>query len=138
ALLAFFALLGLAEAALLHLFQQLLELLAQRLLVLLQIVEGVLVAFLTLLTLLTLLALLALLALLPALPPLAALALLALLAAALVLAFAEGAVAQLLLLADHVAELVEHRHHVVVAVLAHLAGARHLQVFQHLLQLVEQ
>ena len=47
----------------------------------------------------------------------------------------EGLVAQLLLLANHVAEFVERLLHVVVAV---LAGPRHLQVFQHLLELFEQ
>ena len=47
-------------------------------------------------------------------------------------------VAQLLLLADHVAELVERGHHVVVAVAVHLlAGPRHLQVLQHLLELLQ-
>ncbi len=52
-----------------------------------------------------------------------------------VLALLEGLVAQLLLLADHVVELVERLLHVVVAA---LAGLRHLQVLQHLLQLIEQ
>ena len=66
-------------------------------------------------------------------------ALTALLIAALLLALPERLVAQILLLADHVAELVERRHHVVVHVVAaRLAGPRHLQVLQHLLQLVEQ
>ena len=57
--------------------------------------------------------------------------------AALVLALAERAVAQLLLLADHVAELVERRLHVVVVVALLAARPRHLQVLQHLLQLLE-
>ena len=74
----------------------------------------------------------ALLALLAALTALALLAALA----ALVLALLEGAVAQLLLAADHVAELVELAHHVVVAVL-HLAGPRHLQVLEHRLQFLQ-
>ena len=52
-----------------------------------------------------------------------------------ILALLEGLVAQLLLLADHVAELVQRLLHVAVA---GLAGLRHLQVFQHLLQLFEQ
>ena len=52
-----------------------------------------------------------------------------------ILALLEGLVAQLLLLADHVAELVQRLLHVAVA---GLAGLRHLQVFQHLLQLLEQ
>ncbi len=52
-----------------------------------------------------------------------------------ILALLEGLVAQLLLLADHVAEFVQRLLHVVVA---GLAGLRHLQVFQHLLQLLEQ
>ena len=60
------------------------------------------------------------------------------LVAPLVLALLEGLVAQLLLLADHVAELVERRHHVVVHVVALLARPRHLQVLEHLLQLFEQ
>src|SRR5262249_596558 len=97
---------------------------AQRLLVLLQVAES-------LLTLLPLLALLTLLTLLPLLSALAALL------AALVLALLERLVAQLLLLADHVAELVERRHHVVV-VLAVLAGLRHLQVAQDVVELLEQ
>src|SRR5947209_2130342 len=63
---------------------------------------------------------------------------LTLLLAPLVLALAERLVAQVLLLADHVAELVERRHHIIVHVVAALlAGTRHLQVFQHLLQLFE-
>src|SRR5437016_1815638 len=51
-----------------------------------------------------------------------------------ILALLEGLVAQLLLLADHVAKFVQRLLHVVVA----LAGLRHLQVFQHLLQLLQQ
>src|SRR5207247_3575899 len=51
-----------------------------------------------------------------------------------ILALLEGLVAQLLLLADHVAKFVQRLLHVAVA----LAGLRHLQVFQHLLQLFEQ
>src|SRR5262249_9760433 len=81
ALLALLTLLVLAEATLLHLFEQLLELVAQRLLVLPQFAKGVRVAALTLF------ALLALLALLAALP---SLALLAALPALLILAFTEG------------------------------------------------
>src|SRR5260370_28983174 len=106
-LLALLALLTLlAElAAPAQLVEQLLELSAQRLLLLLQIAELV-VRFLV-----------ALLALLSALA-----ALLALVAARL-LALPEGAVAQLLLLVDHVAELVERRHVVVLRT----AGLRHLQ-----------
>ena len=51
----------------------------------------------------------------------------------LLLALLEGAVAQILLLTDHVAELVELGHHVVVAIV----GVRrpHLQIFHHLLEL---
>ena len=52
-----------------------------------------------------------------------------------ILALLEGLVAQLLLLADHVAEFVQRLLHVVVAA---LTGLRHLQVFQHLLQLFQQ
>jgi hypothetical protein len=81
----------LAHGALLaQLLHQLLELIAQRLLILAELAH--------------LIALLALLALLAALA-----------VAPLVLALLERAIAQLLLLADHVAELVERRHHVVVA-----------------------
>ena len=54
--------------------------------------------------------------------------------AVLLLPLLEGAVAQILLLADHVAELVELGHHViVVAVVA--VRRRHLQIFHHLLEL---
>src|SRR4029077_10439258 len=80
--------------------------------------------------------LLPLLALLPLLPLLALLAALAAFAALLVLALLERLVAQLSLLADHVAELVERRHHVVVVVAA-LAGLRHLQIAQDVVELVE-
>jgi hypothetical protein len=52
-----------------------------------------------------------------------------------ILPLLEGLVAQLLLLANHVAKLVQRLLHVVVA---GLAGLRHLQILQHLLQLVEQ
>src|ERR1700722_13889393 len=52
-----------------------------------------------------------------------------------ILALFEGLVAQLLLLADHVAEFIQRLLHIAVAGLARL---RHLQVFQHLLQLIEQ
>jgi hypothetical protein len=121
ALLALLTLL-LAEAALLQLLKQLVELLLQRLLLLLQVGHA-------LLALLAFLALLGLLAALTTLPLLSALAL-------LVLTLLEGAVAQLLLLADHVAELVERVVLITIALL--LAGLRHLQVLQHLLKLLEQ
>src|SRR6476646_8831831 len=115
-------LLALAEALLAQLFHQLLELVAQTLLVLPQVAH--------LVALLALLALLPFLTLLTALPPLAV--------TPLVLALLERLVAQLLLLADHVAELIERGHHVVVAVAIHLlAGASHLQVLQHLLELLQ-
>ena len=114
-------------AALAHLLQQLLQLLAQGLLVLPQFAELVRIALLALLPLLALLA------------PAGRAGRAALLVAPLVLALAEGLVAQVLLLADHVAELVERRHHVVVHVVAALlARPGHLQVLQHLLQLFEQ
>src|SRR5215472_3005276 len=80
-------LLALAEALLAQLLHQLLELIAQCLLILAQLAH--LVALLALLTLLALLAALAALAVAP-----------------LVLALLERAIAQLLLLADHVAEFV--------------------------------
>ncbi len=96
---------GLPQATLAQLLEQLVELLAQRLLLIAQLAHALLalplLAFLALLA--GLLALLALLTLLAFLTALAALPLLA----ALVLALLEGAVAQLLLAADHVAELVE-------------------------------
>ena len=113
ALLALLALLArLREALLAQFLEQLAELLAQRLLVLAQIAHLVAVALLALLTLLTALA-------------------------ALILALLEGAVAQLLLPLDHLAELVEHRLHVVVAIALLAAGPGHLQVVEHLAQLVE-
>src|SRR5215471_13018860 len=114
-------LLALAEALLAQLLHQFLELIAQCLLILAQLTH--------LIALLALLALLSLLALLTALPTLAI--------TALVLALLERAIAQLLLLADHVAELVERRHHVIVAVIHLLPGTGHLQVFQHLLQILQ-
>src|SRR6185312_1729723 len=58
--------------------------------------------------------------------------------AAGILPFLVSAIAQLLLLADHVAELVERLIHLVVALIGLCAGARHLQVFEHGLELVEQ
>jgi hypothetical protein len=109
-------LLTLAKAMLAQLLHELFELVAQRALVLLQLAH-----------LVALLALLSLLALLAALSALAT----------LVLTLLERAIAQLLLLADHVAKLVERRHHVVVAI-HRLAGSSHLQVFQHLLQFLQQ
>src|SRR5262249_38879711 len=125
-LLSLLALLVLAEPALAQLLQKLLQLLLQRLLILLQLAE--LLALVALLALLPLL----LLTLLAALPTLLALL------ATLVLALTEGFVAQLLLLADHVAEFVERRHHVVAVVAVHLAGTCGLQVLQDRLQLLEQ
>ena len=105
AALAFLAALARTHAALGELFLQFLQAVAQALLVLLQVAH-------------VLLALLAAHAIAPR-----------------ILALLVGLVAQLLLLADHVAELVQRLLHVVVAA---LAGLRHLQVFQHLLQLFEQ
>ena len=105
ALLALLAALALPHAALGQFLLQLLEPVAQALLILLQVAHA-------------LVALLAALAVAPR-----------------ILAFLVGLVAQLLLLADHVAELVQRLLHVAVA---GLAGLRHLQVFQHLLQLLEQ
>src|SRR3954454_3597312 len=96
ALLAFLALGALAHAAPCQLLLQFAQAVAQALLVLLQFAH-VLVALLV-----------------------AAHAV-----AAVVLALLEGLVAQLLLLADHVAELVQRLLHLLVAV---LAGPRHLQV----------
>src|SRR5438270_10980113 len=86
-------LLALPEPAFAQLFHQFLELIAQGLLAFPQLSH--------LIAGLTLLALLSVLSLLSALPALAV--------AALVLALLKGAVAQLLLLADHVAELVQRR-----------------------------
>src|SRR5262249_46083798 len=101
------------ETALLPLLQQFLGLLLQLALTLLELAERILARRLPWLSALT-----------------AALT-------ALLLALAERAIAQLLLLADHVAELIERRHHVVVGV--HVAARpRHLQVLEHLLQFVEQ
>src|SRR5215469_10279216 len=111
-------LLALAEALLAQFLHQFLELIAQCLLILAQLAH-----------LIALLALLPLLALLTALPALAI--------APLVLALLERAIAQLLLLADHVTELVERRHHVIVAVIHLLPGTGRLQVFQHLLQVLQ-
>ena len=110
ALLALLALLTLlAEPALAELLQKLVEAVTQPLLILAQVAHLVL-ALLTALTV-----------------------------AAVFLALLECLVAQLLLLADHVAELVEGRHHVViVAIVALGAGPRHLQVLEHRLQLFEQ
>ncbi len=105
AALAFFAALALPHAALGKLFLQSLEPVAQALLILLQVAHA-------------LIALLAALAIAPR-----------------ILALLVGLVAQLLLLADHVAEFVQRLLHVVAA---GLAGLRHLQIFQHLLQLLEQ
>jgi hypothetical protein len=54
----------------------------------------------------------------------------------LILALLECAIVKLLLLVDHVAELVERRHHVVIA--SHLlARLSHLQVLEHLLQFMQ-
>src|SRR5262249_54351597 len=91
-------LLALAEALLAQLLHHLLELLATCLLILAQLPP--------LTPLLALLPLLPLLTALPAwaIPP-------------LVLALLERTIAQLLLLADHIAKLVERRHHVIVAVI---------------------
>ena len=58
-------------------------------------------------------------------------------APALVLTLLEGPVAQVLLLVDHVAELVELLHHVAEVVAVHVRR-RHLQVFHHLLELLQQ
>src|SRR4029077_18618384 len=100
---------ALVLAEILQLFEQLVEAVAQRLLVLPQFTQAVAL----------LLALLR--SLLWSWPRLRA-------ALALVLALTEGAVAQIWLLADHVAELGELRHHVVVvARLVVHSGRRHLQ-----------
>src|SRR6266478_3505180 len=103
-LLTLLAALALSHAALGKLLLQLLEPIAQAFLILLQIAHA-------------LIALLAAHAITPR-----------------ILTLLEGLVAQLLLLADHVAKLVQRLLHVAVT----LAGLRHLQVFQHLLQLFEQ
>ena len=94
-----------SHAALGQIFLQFLQPVAQALLVLLEIAHG-------------LIALLAALAVAPR-----------------ILALLERLVAQLLLLADHVAELVQRLLHVVIA---GLAGLGELQALQHLLQLIEQ
>jgi hypothetical protein len=110
-LLAVLTLLRITEAVLAQLLEQFLQAILQALLVLTQIAH-----------------------LLLALPALIALAV-----ALHVLTFLEGLVAQLLLFADHVGQLVERRHHVLVfAVFALRARPRRLQVFQHRLQLIEQ
>src|SRR5262249_60339617 len=114
-----------SAVALLELFWRLLEPLPLAFLVLLQVALRVALLF----ALLALLALLPLLALLSLLAPLAVLP-------ALLLPLPEGAVAQLLLLLDHVAELIKLRHHIVVVV-AVLAWRRHLQVLHHLLELLQ-
>ena len=54
-------------------------------------------------------------------------------APALILTLAEGAVAQILLFVDHVAEFVQLLHHVAEIVAVHVRR-RHLQVFHHLLE----
>ncbi len=58
--------------------------------------------------------------------------------ASLILTLPERAVPQLLLFADHVAEFVERRHHVVTVLIALLARPSHLQILQHLLQFLQQ
>src|SRR5215510_14701206 len=124
----------LAEAALVELFDQLVEPVAQRLLLLRQVAHAVLVALLALLALLTLLSLLALLTAL-----LATLTLLTALLPALILALLEGAVTQLLLALDQLAQLIELIHHLVVAIaILHLAGLGHLQIVEHRLQFLQQ
>src|SRR4029079_17864764 len=55
--------------------------------------------------------------------------------APLILSFLKGPVAQLLLLADHVPELVQRRHHVIVAAVHVLTGSR--RVLQEGLQLLQ-
>ena len=100
---------GIAETALAQLLEQLVEPVAQAPLILLQVAQ-----------------------LLLTLP-----ALLALAVAPHILALFEGVVAQLLLLADHVAQFVERRHHVVFALLALRARAGGLKVLEHRLHLVE-
>src|SRR5262249_36332336 len=105
--------------ALSQFLEQLVELFAQRLLVLPQLAHALLLT-----------ALVGTALLLPALSALPV-------AATLVLPLAERAVAQLLLLTQHVAQFVERRHHVVVIV-GRSAGLRHLQVLEHRLQFLEQ
>ena len=58
-------------------------------------------------------------------------------APALILTLAEGAVAQILLFVDHVAEFVQLLHHVAEIVAVHVRR-RHVQVFHHLLELLQQ
>ena len=109
-------LLALPEPALAQLFHQFLELIAQRLLILAKLPH-----------LAAALAFLALLSALSAQP-----------VTTLVLTLLESTVAQLLLLADHVAKLVQRRHHVVVAVAIHLLSRTgHLQIFEHGLELLQ-
>ena len=93
------ALLILAEAALSQLLQQFVKPILEALLILPQIAQ--------------LLLALAALTILP-------------LVLSLILALLEGLIAQLLLLADHVAQFVKRRHHVVVVVIALGTGAPHL------------
>ncbi len=66
-----------------------------------------------------------------------ALLLLAALAGAAALVHLERVVHQLLLLAHHVGQLVHLPHHLLVG-RRHLAGLRHLQIVEHLLQLAEE
>src|SRR5262249_51936556 len=101
------ALLTLSKTTFAQFLHQFLELVAQRLLVVPQLSH--------------LIALLALLPLLSALPALAV--------TPLILAVLEGPIAQLLLLADHVTQLVQRRHHVVITVPIHLLPwTGHLEV----------
>ena len=58
-------------------------------------------------------------------------------APALILTLAEGAVAQILLFVDPVAEFVQLQHHVAEIVAVHVRR-RHLQIFHHLLELLQQ
>src|SRR6185437_3658486 len=55
-----------------------------------------------------------------------------------ILALFEGLVAQLLLFADHIAQLIQRRHHIVVAIVTLRAGPRHLQILEHRLQFFQQ
>src|SRR6516165_10330152 len=118
-LLALLAFVVLAKAATLEFLHQFVEPVAQRLLALPQIAKGIAVGLrvpeFALAT--------------------AALTLLLALLLALLLSLLESAVAQLLLLADHLAQLVERRHHVIVA-LVHVRHA-HLQVLHQFLQLLQ-
>ena len=106
----------LAEAVILEFFEQLLEPVAQRLLVLLQVAHGDCPAA----------------GPAPACPCWPRWTVLP----ALILALAESAVAQILLLLDHVAKLIELRHHI-VDVVAVLVRRRHLQILHHLLELLQ-